>query len=65
MTANSIVRDPCVVRVNDVVAWTFRGLRQHDLEQGDNLHQLNAGQQNSKTVVARYVIDTCVIVSRY
>jgi plastocyanin len=40
VSANSIVPDPLAVSVNDVVAWTFRGLRQHDVAQIQTIDQV-------------------------
>jgi hypothetical protein len=50
---NAIYRDPCVITVNDVVAWAFRGLRQNDVIQGNNLEELEAAEKTSKAIVPR------------
>ena len=39
--------------MNDVVAWTFRGLRQNDVMQVDSVDQILDAQFNSATIQSR------------
>lgn len=55
MSANDIVPDPLPVNVNDVVVWTFRGLRQNDLARIETVDQILDAQQNCMVVSPRFV----------
>lgn len=49
----SIIPDPLPIRRNDVVVWTFRGLKQHDLVRIENVGQLLDAQHKSIVVQPR------------
>lgn len=45
--------NPALLSVNDVVAWTFHGLRHNDVCTVDDITQVLDAQNNSKTVSPR------------
>ena len=55
VTANSIVPDPCSVNLNDVVAWSFRTLRQNDVQLANTVDKLIDAQLATHEVSPRYV----------
>ena len=53
VTGTGINPDPVVIASNDVVAWTFKGLRQHDVVQVSTVDQLFDAQFNSPNISPR------------
>ena len=53
---NVISPDPVSVNINDVVAWTFKGLRQNDIERVRNIQDVMDIQAGGKIVTPRSVI---------
>ncbi|ELT90741.1 hypothetical protein CAPTEDRAFT_219540 [Capitella teleta] len=55
VTGGAICPDPLPISVNDVVAWTFRGLRQSDVQEITSVDKVLDAQHNSPTVAPRSV----------
>ena len=53
VTATGIVPDPMPVALNDVVAWTFKGLRHHNIVEVGTVDQLLDAQFNSPSCKPR------------
>jgi hypothetical protein len=53
VTGNAITPDPVTISVNDVVAWTFRGLKQSDVQEITSVDQVLDAQRNSLNVAPR------------
>ena len=54
VTATGIVPDPMPVALNDVVVWTFKGLRHHNIVEVGTVDQLLDAQFNSPSCKPRW-----------
>ena len=59
VTGNALSPDPVTINVNDVVAWTFRGLRQSDVQGIQSVDQVLDLQHTNAFVAPRWAwLDT-------
>ena len=62
MTGSNLVPDPLPINVNDVVAWTFRGLKQNDVQQVATVDQVLDAQTSSPALQPRYMMGNLQIM---